>query len=135
MAVPADAMTADARSNVAELLELRGQPIALTPATGTVTEKPGGGKDYASAAPRDPQVFAMFNTGGADAREKAPTDQGTTRQFTCNLIGAWDAVVEVGDTWEDDVAKYVVDSVDNTAAYQVKAVVTAYLKVTGHGIG
>lgn len=133
MVVAVDGMTADARNVIGELLELRGQPIVLIPAVGVVTEKPGGGKDYASAAPRDPQVFAMFNTSGADGREQAESDQGLTRQFRCNMIGAYDAVVQVGDAWEDDVASYTVESVDNTTAYQVKAVVAAVLKSTGHG--
>jgi hypothetical protein len=133
MAIPVDEMTADAVAAVSELLELRGQPIALVPATGTVTQKPGGGADYAAAAPRDPQVFAKFNKNALDGEEKAQTDQGTARKFQFEMIGAYDAVVELGDSWEDDAAKYQVDSVDRTQPYQVKAVVTAFLKTTGHG--
>jgi hypothetical protein len=133
MSIAVDGMTDRARANVARLLELRGQPIALVPATGTVTPKPGGGADYGPAAPRDPQVFAKFNTNRLDGEEKAQTDQGTARKFQFEMIGAADAVVELGDSWEDDAAKYQVDSVDRTQPYQVKAVVTAFLKTTGHG--
>lgn len=135
MAVAEDQMTGDARGVVAELLELRGQPIALVPATGTVTEKPGGGKDYGPGAARAVQTFAVFIASGADARQDSSADQGTTRQVSFDMVGAFDAVVEVGDAWEDDAAKYTVGSVDNTKPYQVKAVGTAFLKVTGHGIG
>lgn len=135
MSAPVDGMTDDARANVGELLSLRGQPIVLIPATGTVTEKPGGGKDYAAGTPRAPQVFAKFNKQVLDGVENAQTDQGTTRKFQFEMIGAYDAVVEVGDSWEDFAAKYIVEMVDNTQPYQIKAVVVAFLKATGHGFG
>ena len=135
MSTPIDGMTADARAAIDELLTLRGQPIVLIPATGTVTEKPGGGKDYTPGVPRGPQVFAKFNKQALDGVEHSPTDQGTTRKFRFEMIGAYDAVVEVGDSWEDYAAKYLVQTVDNTQPYQIKAIVIAFLKVAGHGSG
>jgi hypothetical protein len=131
MSAPVDGMTDDARANVNELLALRGQPIVLVPETGTVTEKPGGGKDYTAGVPRAPQVFAKFNKHVLDGVENAQSDKGTTRKYQWEMIGAYDAVIAVGDTWEDYAAKYTVESVDNTQPYQV----TAFLKVTGHGFG
>lgn len=128
-------MTADARAAIAELLELRGQPIALTPAVGAVTVKPGGGNDYGPGAARAAQVFAKFKTSGLDGAENAQTDRGTTRKFQFDMIGAYDAVIGEGDTWEDDAAKYEVQVVDRTQPYQVKATVTAWLKVAGHSFG
>ena len=135
MSVPVDKMTADARDLVTELLDLRGQPIVLTPAAGQATEKPGGGYDYSVTANRPEQVFAKFNTKAFDGSENSQTDQGLTRKFQYDLIGAYDAVVQIGDQWEDDVAKYVIETVDRTNPYQIKATVTAFLKVTGHGFG
>lgn len=135
MSIPVDEMTADARAVIAELLELRGQPIVLTPAAGTVTVKPGGGKDYADAAPRASQVFAKFNTHKDDGAERSQSDRGTVRKFEFDLIGAHDAVIGEGDTWEDDAATYEVQVVDRTQPYQVKATVTALLKVAGHSFG
>lgn len=128
-------MTADARAAVDELLFLRGQTVVLIPGTGTVVEKPGGGKDYVPGVPRDPQIFAKFNKQALDGVENAQTDRGTTRKFQFEMIGAYDAVVEVGDSWEDFAATYTVESVDITQPYQVKAIVIAFLKVTGHGFG
>lgn len=133
MSAPVDGMTDDARANVYELLDLRGQPITLIPAKGTPTERPSGGFHYAPAAARAPQVFAKFNKHVLDGVEDAQTDRGTTRKFQFEMIGAYDAVVEIGDTWEDFAAKYVVESVDVTAPYQVMAVVIAFLKVPTHG--
>lgn len=135
MVVAVDAFTDPARRAVGELLRLRGQTITLIPAVGSVTEKPGGGKDYAPAAPRAPQQFALFNTRGFDGRENAQTDQGLSRKFAFKLVGAWDAVVEVGDAWEDDIAKYQVDSIDRTKPYQIEALVVGFLKETGHSFG
>lgn len=125
-------MTADADAAVAELLALRGQPITLTPVAAPI-QKAGGGRDFTGAAPgpRDPQIFALFNDDKLDGAELAQTDRGTNRKFGFRLIGAADAVVALGDSWEDDVAKYTVEAVD-FRAYQVTATVTGYLKVQGH---
>lgn len=133
MTAPVDGMTADARAAVDELLTLRGQPIVLIPAKGVVVEKPGGGKDYGSGAPRAAQVFAKFNTHALDGVDDAKSDRGTVRRYQFDLIGAFGAVVQTGDTWEDFAATYVVDSVDVTQPYQVKASVTAFLKVPEPG--
>lgn len=135
MSAPVDGMTEDARAAVAELLELRGQQIALIPAAGTVVEKPSGGKDYIDGAPRAAQVFAMFNKKALDGVEHSPTDQGTARKFQYEMVGAFDAVVAVGDHWEDFAARYVVQTVDNTRPYLITALVTGFLKVTGHSSG
>lgn len=130
-----DQMTAEAVAEVAEMLELRGQQITLTPVAGVVVEKPGGGNDYGPAADRAPQTFALFNSGGFDGREDSQTDQGVSRKFQFTMYGAADAVVQIGDVWEDSSAKYTVESVDVTQPYQVKCVVTAFLKTSGHGFG
>ncbi|WP_048890658.1 hypothetical protein [Mycobacterium heckeshornense] len=135
MVVAEDAFTEPARRAVAELLRLRGRTITLVPAVGVVAEKPGGGKDYAPAEPRSAQRFAVFNTGGFDGRENSQTDQGMTRKFQFKLVGSWDAVIEIGDAWEDDVAKYQIDSVDRTKPYQIEALVVGFLKETGHSFG
>lgn len=135
MSAPVDGMTDDARAAVGELLALRGQPITLIPATGTVVAKPGGGKDYGPGPARAAQVFAKFNKHALDGVENAQTDRGTTRKYQFEMIGADDAVVAVGDHWEDYAAKYTVESVDNTQPYQVKAIVIAFLKESGHGFG
>jgi hypothetical protein len=129
---------------IADLLQLRGQEIALIPAVGAVTDKPGGGKDYGPTAARDPQTFVLFQVSSAetgrlgkgfDAASQSSSDKGTVRRFHYNMIGASDAVVELGDAWEDDLATYTVESVDTTLPFRVGAVATAYLKVQGHSFG
>lgn len=130
-----DGMTTRARAAVAELLALRGQPITLTPAVGVATEAPSGGYNYGPAPARDQQVFAKFNTKALDGSEDSQTDRGTNRKFQFRMIGAYDAQIALGDTWEDDQATYTVETIDFTQPYQVTAIVTAFLKVTGHSFG
>lgn len=129
MSAPVDGMTDDARAAVAELLDLRGQPITLITA-GTAVEKPGGGKDYQAGTARTPQMFAIFNKQALDVADDARTDRGAVRRFQMEMVGAHDAVVAIGDHWEDFAARYVVDTVDVTRAYQITAVVLADLKPT-----
>jgi hypothetical protein len=131
---PADGMTADARAAVDELMSLRGQPIALIPATGTVTEKPGGGKDYGPGAARGPQIIAMFNKGALDGVEEGQTDRGTNRKFQYEGVMFPDALVAIGDHWEDDIASYTVEVIDRRS-YQTTLSVVAFLKTPGHGFG
>lgn len=127
-----DLWTDPARAAVTELLQLRGQSIVLTPVGAAVT-KPGGGNDYVAGTPRTAQTFALFKTSNFDGREDAQTDQGQSRKFDYKLIGQWNAMVQVGDTWQDDTAEYTVESVDRSKSYQVTALVTGYLKESGHG--
>jgi hypothetical protein len=134
-AAAVDGMTARARATVAELLELRGQPIILIPATAVATEAPSGGYNYSPAAARDPQVFAKFNTKALDGSEDSQTDRGQNRKFQFRMIGAYDTVIALGDSWEDDQASYTVETIDLTQPYQITAIVTAYLKVPGHSFG
>lgn len=138
------AIQVDPAQLIADLLALRGKPITLVPASGVATEAAGGGFDYAPAAPRASQIFVLFQvsspeTGrlgkGFDSTSTSSTDKGTVRRFAYNMIGAAGSVVELGDSWEDDVATYTVDSVDYTVPYVVGATVTAFLKVTGHSGG
>lgn len=121
--------------SIRALLAMRGQLIVLTPATGMATEKPGGGFDYAPAAPRAAQVFATFNTGGFDGREHSQNDQGVVRKLTIRLVGAADAQIDIGDTFTNDIATYEVASVDRSTPYKVDALAVAFLKVTAHGVG
>jgi len=123
-----DRWTSPARAAVDELLRLRGQSITLIPSTGVATEKPGGGKDYSAATVRDPQTFALF-------REDEQPPQGQARVFHYRLVGHFDAQITLGDTWEDDVATYTVQSIDRSKPYQISAMVDGYLKVTGHSYG
>lgn len=127
------ALQVDPRELIGDLLMLRGQQIALRPLV--PTEKPSGGKDYGPGPARPTQTFVLFNTKGFDGRENSQTDRGMSRKFQFQLVGAADAQIAIGDSWEDAVAKYTVEEVDRTRPYNVVALVTGFLKVEGHGFG
>lgn len=120
---------------IADVLAIRGQQITLIPATAVATPKPGGGFDYSGASPRAPQMFALYNTKDFDGREDSQTDRGLARKFKFQMVGAADAVIGLGDKWEDDVAAYEVQSIDRTKPYNVEALAVGFLKTTGHGYG
>lgn len=127
------ALVVDPFQLMADLLALRGQQITLRPLVGT--EQPSGGTKYVPGPPREPQTFVLFNTKGFDGREKAQTDRGLTRKFQFQLLGASTAAIALGDSWEDDVAKYTVEEIDRTRRYNVTALVVGFLKVEGHSFG
>jgi hypothetical protein len=128
MTFTVDAMTADARELVAELLELRGQQIVIKPTVATGGQA-GRGRDYDDATPLAAQTFALFNKGKLDGDDQGQADRGMVRRFQFEMIGAYDANVPLGGSWEDDTAAYEIESVDTTQPYQVKAIVVAFLKV------
>lgn len=117
------------------LLAVWGVPIVLTPATGVAVDVSGGGKRYAPAPARAEQLFATFNTGGFDGREHSPNDQGLARKLAIRLVGRFDAAIEIGDTFSDDIATYQVASVDRSTPYKVDALAIAFLNVGAHGVG
>lgn len=127
------ALQSDPRQLISDLLALRGQQITLVPIVATPVA--GGGNKYTDGTPRDPQLFVLTNTKGLDGREDSQTDRGMSRKFQFELVGASSSVIALGDKWEDDVAKYTVESVDRTKFYNVEALVTGFLKVTGHSFG
>lgn len=114
---------------VTDVLAVRGEPITLIPGTGTVIEKPSGGKDYGPGVPRSAQLFAKFNV--KPATEASQTDRGTTRRTEFQMVGSAAAIVELGDHWEDGLGKYTVESVERTP-FQVTLKVVAFLKTAGH---
>lgn len=60
------------------------------------------------------------------------------RRFGYQLVGAWDAIVAIGDSWDDTlddntVNHYHVDSIEPSDGYEVRANVTAFAQEPKHG--
>lgn len=123
----------DAKQLIADLLALRGQVITLVPTVST--SKPGGGNAYGPGAPRSPQTFVLTSTKAFDGAEDSQTDRGLARKLQFRLVGAADAEIALGDTWEDAAAKYTVETIDRTNQWDVEAIVVGFLKVSGHSYG
>lgn len=80
--------------------------IVLIPSQGVKVEVPGGGYDYAPAAPRAAQRFKVINQ-TSDGSAKSESESGivaSNRDYV--LLGEYNAVAEVGDTWNDGNNRY-----------------------------
>lgn len=120
---------AAARDAIDILLQFKGTTITLIPSEGTKIPKPGGGHDFADPVPREPQLFALSQTGVFDGIEFSPNDDGKNQKRAYVLTGRYDADIQRGDTWEDDEATYEVDTLNNTNGFKSQATVTGWLKV------
>lgn len=94
--------------------------ISLIPTVETTT--PGGHKSYVDGTPRAAQAFKLSLL-SADQRPLV-TVSGVERRIDYHLIGAHDAVVEVGDHWTDERGtKYEVMAFTDGHDYETKALV------------
>lgn len=117
-----------ARSGLEVLLKFKGVATVLIPAKGDATRKPSGGHDFARAEAREPQFIALSKIGN-DIVEDSTNDQGKARMRMYILTGRWDMDIEINDTFSDDIADYLVETVDKTAGWKTSAEVLAYIKV------
>lgn len=98
--------------------------ISLIPVVETTT--PGGHKSYVDGTPRAAQTFKLSLL-SADQRPVV-TVSGIERRADYHLIGAHDAVVEVGDHWTDDRGtKYEVIAFTDGHDYEMKALVYRHI--------
>lgn len=112
--------------------------IILIPRVETVGV--GGGVQTADGTPRDPQTFKVIpmnhterpvasGFGGGEANSG-----GVQRKFDYTIVGKYDAIVGIGDYWEDPSGqKYIVDAINPYNNYEVKAMVTTYGRKPDHG--
>lgn len=122
---------AAAKSAIEVMLSFKGTPIALVPNKIVKTPKPGGGHDFPNAVAGiaiDAQLFALSKV-GADIVDQSNNDDGRIVLRNYILTARFDAEIDEGDTWEDDEANYVVDTVDSTSGYKTTAAVIAYVKL------
>lgn len=117
-----------ARSGLEVLLKFKGVSVVMVPAKGTNTRKPSGGHDFQTAAGRAPQLIALSKI-GSDIVQDSTNDQGKARMRQYILTGRWDMDLEINDTFSDDIADYLVETVDRTMGWKTSAEVLAYLKV------
>jgi len=117
-----------ARSGLEVLLKFKGVQVVLIPAKGVQVRKPSGGHDFERADGRDPQYLALSKI-GSDIVQDSTNDQGKARMRQYILTGRWDMDIEINDTFSDDIADYLVETVDRTMGWKTSAEVLAYIKV------
>lgn len=98
-------------------------PVVLV-SNSTKTKKPGGGYDMGAGVSRGTQTFKLVASFGDDGVQTSEGG-GQTHSWKYTLIGAWDAQIEIGDTWTDGDTKYRVVSLLQNNGYETRAAVEA----------
>ena len=117
-----------AKQAIEVLLRFKGIDVTLVPKNGTVLAKPGGGRDFIPAEPREPQKVSLGYV-GAERIDNTNTDGGQYVTRIYALTGRHDMAIAVGDTWTNDEAEFTVESVDQTSGFKTSATVTAFMNV------
>ena len=71
-------------------------------------KEPGRGIKKLPGEPRDPQIMRKIFPGGDGLRTGG--QDGTIHRFDVILLGLYDCVAEIGDTWQDGDQKYYIHS-------------------------
>jgi hypothetical protein len=100
--------------------------ISLVPAV--EVETPSGGRLKTAGTPRSAQTFKLIQMSHTERPTTSATeDEGVQREHDFTLLGEYNAIVEVGDSWEDPAGQvWVVDSIVPYNGYEVKALITSY---------
>lgn len=80
-----------------------------------------------AAVARPEQRFKLIMVSPAGGSLEQRTEDGTERQVEYQLLGEWDAVVEVGDYWDDsEDQRWEVRAIVPDNGYERRAVVEAH---------
>lgn len=120
------------RASTAAFIAENPTSIALIPAKGTSTLKPGGGYDFTPASPRNAQNFRLIPQADTEGIQEVE-DSGVVRTFDYVLVGSHDAVVAIGDEWNDGSSRYRVTGIRPSNGYEVKATVVGMGKDPSYG--
>lgn len=104
--------------------------IVLIP-NSTRTQVPGGGYDVTPGTPRAAQRFKLVADFGGDGI--TASDGAQIHQWSYTLIGMWDSVIEIGDSWVDGDTTYTVVSLLQNNGYEKRATVTASGREPNYG--
>lgn len=119
-------------------IKIDSHPIVLTPHQRT--RKQGGAYDWEPQPPRPVQQLAVEPVGatlsgitGTGGGVQA-TDGATMHKWDYELVGPYDAQMEIGDTWTDDTGTiYRIVAIKPTNSYERRGVVSAIGKAPSYG--
>lgn len=103
--------------------------ITLTPRTKVRTAS--GAWEAADGPARTSQTFKMIAAGANDGIVETVT--GIQRKFDYIIVGRWDAVVEIGDWWQEGSQTYEVMGIMPYHGYEVKAGIVSHGGDPQHG--
>ncbi len=104
---------------------INSKPTVIALKYSTSTAKPGGGHDFVKAS-RLPQKFRIVKQNTFDGIEYSPNDEGMSRKFAYLIIGSHDAILAVGDSWDDGPNHFHVDTIEPYNGYEVRGLVTGF---------
>ena len=138
MPVLTDIRLAEQRFITAAFISEQPTTIKLLPSRGTAIQTVSGGHDYGPPTARPAQTFRVSARSQGAGEQHSPTDGGKSVEFEYDLIGTYDSVVEIGDTWDETAPDgssihYHVDVLKPSNGYEVCAVVSAYATQPQHG--
>ena len=121
------------------VIKIDPRTIVLTPHA-RVT-KPGGLYDFVAQTPRDAQQFMVEPVGStltgitSTTGGVIPTESGVEiHQWSYYLVGAHDAQMEIGDTWQEGSTSYRIVALQPKNDYEKRAVITAFGKDPNYGV-
>lgn len=117
------------------IIKVNPRSVTLTPHSRV--DKGGGLYDVEEQRPRATQTFSIEPAapGSVDvSSEVASLGGANAPRWAYVLIGRHDAVVEVGDTWQEGETLYRVVSLSPKNDYEKRAVVVAFGKDPNYGV-
>ena len=120
------------RRAIVRLLEIDSRTISLIP-QGKTEIANGGIYDTVAQTSRAPQKFLLeaYNIYGYNTIADIGADGDFKRYY--QMTGAWDAVVAIGDHWEDGDTKYRVISILPKNDYETRCLVIGFGKDPNYG--
>lgn len=103
--------------------------IAANPTTVTLTpidtkeRTPAGGWKEVPGEPRQPQTMRIIEVSARSEPATVKLQDGTERVVSFWLLGAHDAVVEVGDSWTEGTREWEVGDIIRSNHYETRALV------------
>lgn len=83
-------------------------PITVSLVPHTRVKLSNGGYKVVEGAPRSPQIFTLIEPGDSGARIPLRTDNTVERIVEFTLLGEYDCVMEIGDTFRVGPLEYEV---------------------------
>ena len=115
------------RKNTTAFIAADPLTLRLTPRASART--PSGAYAAQGRPERPLQTFKLIMQSPAGSSIEQRTEDGTERQVDYILLGEWDAEVEPGDYWDDDLGqRWEVKAIVPRNGYETRAVVEAHGK-------
>lgn len=125
------------RKGTAVSIGIDSHPIALIPHARV--KKPGGVWDTEAQPARAVQNFSIESNAStlsgitAAGGGVTTTEGANVHQWSYELVGPWDSVMEIGDTWTEGETTYRITAIQPFNGYERRGVISAIGKDPSYG--